>query len=239
MLPNVFRILPPRVWLLIATIAVLAGGVAYAHRLRSEIASLKRENAVLEANARARLDSTRVVYESELERLEARLVVFTELTERQQQELARIPGLERALRESRREPVGVVRREIRVDSLEATSSAPVAVDTADVREAFFEESVPGGRLTAHVRLGPDTGWARLRASINPCELTDVLTADNVSVELYQYVEGRCVVHVLDTPTLTTSIVTPSTPRPSLLSDGRLWGGLAVGAVATALLAALM
>lgn len=220
--------LPGWFWAGSVAVAVLGFSVSHYMGIRAERDRLELQVQVEKANAAALVDSTRVLFEDSLSRTEARLIEQRPLTASEVEGLVdRVGGLQQRLEETNRRPDGVVRRVVHMDTLTAEGRAPVAVDSADVREATFDEDVPGGSLSAHVRLGPTTGWARLTADIDPCQLTDVYTTDGVSAELVQHVGGRCEVEIIGPPVLPNPIL--ENPRPSFFGDSRLWTGVGVGA----------
>jgi len=236
------RKIPIKAWLAAGVLGLVIGLGLWVGHLYAEVVRLERETHLIEANFLAAQDSTRRLYEAyDAERevrvtLEARLAVLAELTEAQRAEIDRIPGLEKALRDAKREPTGVIRREIAIDTLRAEGAAPVRTDSADVRHAEFTEDIPGGTLTATVSLGPTMGWAKLTAAIDSCRLVDVFGTNATSAELYQHVEGPCDVTIPEPPVLPATLAYES-ERPSLLRDTRTWVGVGAGALLAALLTA--
>ena len=70
------RRIPFRAWLALGVFGLMIGFGLWVGHLYAEVVQLERENGRIEANHRAALDSTRLVYEAALATVEARLAVL-------------------------------------------------------------------------------------------------------------------------------------------------------------------
>lgn len=209
---------------LIAALLLISYVSATAHR----IAELRQQVQVAEANRVAAEDSTRIVGERWTARLAQQREMSAAEIEALRQENA---DLDAHLRRTKRQLAGVTHSVITHPEIAAETTAPVVLDSADVREAHFTADTPDGSLTAHVRLAPDSGWARLTAQLGDCTLIDAIATDRArtTAELLRRADGPCASTFTSSPILPAAAVQP---RPPLLRDPRFHAGVAVGSALT-------